>query len=254
MLQTSTLTTALSPERLAIATAPLLPNLSILRHSSGTLTFNNGQLTSDFKTPTGETKSTIESAKLTNGVSSSIQQLQGTITFDQGTVTSNLTTPTGNLTGTITLAQVVNDIVNDALKSISGSIAFSDGKFDIDTSTLLGEVKGSIEFGNGALVTNLTTPLGYYFSSTDFKEQDQFKFNSGSVPGVVNFNDGVVILDPQPQSKGETIAFPLNAIRGNATFKNGQATLILPTLFGSVATNFDLSALVTGTANKNDII
>lgn len=182
MLETSTLTTALSPSRLALATAPILPNLDILKQSSGTLTFNNGQLTSDFRTPTGETKSTIELAKLANSISSPLQQLQGTITFDRGTVTSNLITHNGNSTGTITFTQVVNDIVDDAIKSISGSVPFSDGKVDIDTSTLLGEVKGSIEFGNGALVTNLSTPLGDYFSSIDFKEQDQFEFNSGSIP------------------------------------------------------------------------
>ncbi len=243
----STLRTSLSTEILPVAalTSPLLPSFSSLRQSSGTITFDNGQLTTNFKTATGETKETFSIAQLTNDFSIALQQLQGTLSFNQGTVTSNLTTPTGNLTGTIAFAQEASQVVSDLVKGISGNVPFSDGNLDIDIPTLLGEVKGSIEFGNGALVTNLTTPMGSYFSSIDFKPQDQFKFKFGNTPGVVNFNDGLVILDLLPQTQGDEIAVPINALSGNIAFKNGTATLSIPTPLGSSATNFDLSALAT---------
>lgn len=224
----STLTTPLTTELLP--TASLLPTLSTLRQSSGLLTLNNGQLTSEFKTPTGETESTLR--------------------FDQGSVTSNLTSASGDLTGTIAFSQVIGNTVSEVVKSISGSVPFANGQLNIDVPTEMGEVKGTIEFGNGALVTNLATPTGNYFSSIDFKEQDQFKFNAGNIPGVVNFNDGLVVLALQPQIQGDKIAVPINAIRGTIAFKNGQATLSVPTPFGSFNTNFDLSALAAQTATN----
>ena len=263
MLETSTLKPSLTTELPPILafTAPLLSSSfssssfspSLLRRSSGTLTFDNGQLTADFKTPSGETKRTI--AQLTTDMSDALQQLhfqqlQGTLSFNQGAVASNLTTPTGNLTGTIPFAQLASNIVSDLIKGISGSVPFSDGRLNIDTPTLFGEIKGSIEFGNGALVTNLATPLGSYFSSIDFKPQDQIKFKFGNVPGVVNFNDGLVILDLFPQTQGDEIAVPINALSGTVTLKNGQATLNIPTPFGAIATNFDLSALATKTVTN----
>ncbi|MBD2078857.1 hypothetical protein [Leptolyngbya sp. FACHB-17] len=239
MLQTSTLITPLTTE-LSFAPASVLSDFSTLGRASGTLTFNNGQLRSNFRTLTGETSNTIAIAPFTNDVSRSLQQLQGTLSFDQGTVISDLTTPSGDLTGTIPFAETVSNFVENAVKSISGSIPFSDGRLVIDVPSL---ANGTIEFGNGALVTNLSTPIGNYFSSIDLEEQ--VKFNAGSIPGVVNFDDGLVILDLQPQIQDEDIAIPINAISGTVAFNNGQATLNIPTPFGTLATNFDLSALVT---------
>ncbi|BAU14868.1 hypothetical protein LEP3755_54230 [Leptolyngbya sp. NIES-3755] len=244
MFESSTLT--LDPQVLSIA-APLLPSLSTLRQSSGTLTFNNGQLTSRFNTPSGETNSTVSISQLTTDVSTALQQLQGTLTFDRGSVTSDLTTPSGTLTGTVPFAQSVSSFVDDIVRSFSGNVPFSDGKLNIDIPTPFGQIAGTIEFGNGALVSNLDTPLGSYFSSIDFREQDQFPFTFSGLPGVVNFNDGLVILDLVPQTQGEEIAVPINALSGNIAFNNGQATLSIPTPLGSFSTNFDLSTLVAET-------
>lgn len=239
----STLNSSLSTDLLrSVATSPLFPDLPTLRQSSGTITFNQGQITTDFETPSGEIGGTISIAQFTTDLSSSLKRLQGDLTFERGIVTSDLTTPNGALKGSFPFAQDAGRLISDFVKGISGRVPFSDGKIDVDISTLFGKVKGSIEFGNGALVTNLTTPLGSYFSSIDFKESDQLKSN-GDTPGVVNFNDGLVILDFQPQTPGDEIAIPINAISGNVTFKNGKATLNFPTPFGTIATNFDLSAL-----------
>lgn len=246
MFESSTLTPSLNPEVLSIA-APLLPSLPTLRQSSGSLTFNNGQLTSRFNTPSGETNRTLSIPQLTTEVSTALQQLQGTLTFDQGNLTSNLTTPTGTSTGTVPFAQEVSGFVDDIVRSFSGTVPFSGGKLNVDIPTPFGAVKGTIEFGNGALVSNLDTPLGSYFSSIDFSAQDQFPFTFSGLPGVVNFNDGLVVLDLVPQTQGEEIAVPINALSGNIAFSNGQATLSIPTPLGSFATNFDLSALVAET-------
>ncbi|MEP0916240.1 hypothetical protein NC981_05375 [Leptolyngbya sp. DQ-M1] len=236
MFETSTLTTlpTLKPSTIA----PL--SLPTLRQSSGTLSFNSGQLEIDVNTPTGERSNIIEIAPVANDFSSALEQLQGTLSFDQGSVTSNLTTAIGGFIGTIAFAETVSNFVENAVKSISGSIPFSDGRLVIDVPSL---ANGTIEFGNGALVTNLSTPIRNYFSSIDLEEQ--VKFNAGSIPGVVNFDDGLVILDLQPQIQDEDIAIPINAISGTVVFNNGQATLNIPTPFGTLATNFDLSALVT---------
>ncbi|MBD1824867.1 hypothetical protein H6F51_20570 [Cyanobacteria bacterium FACHB-DQ100] len=236
MFETSTLTTlpTLKPSTIA----PL--SLPTLRQSSGTPSFNSGQLEIDVNTPTGERSNIIEIAPVANDFSSALEQLQGTLSFDQGSVTSNLTTAIGGFIGTIAFAETVSNFVENAVKSISGSIPFSDGRLVIDVPSL---ANGTIEFGNGALVTNLSTPIRNYFSSIDLEEQ--VKFNAGSIPGVVNFDDGLVILDLQPQIQDEDIAIPINAISGTVVFNNGQATLNIPTPFGTLATNFDLSALVT---------
>ncbi|MBD1844730.1 hypothetical protein H6F89_15260 [Cyanobacteria bacterium FACHB-63] len=236
MFETSTLTTL--PILKPSAIAPL--SLPMLMQSSGTLRFNNGQLAIDVNTPTGETNQTISIAQVANDVSSALQQLQGTLSFNQGSVTSNLATPIEDFTGTIAFAETASNFVENAVKSISGSVPFSDGRLVIDIPSV---VNGTIEFGNGALVTNLSTPIGSYFSSIDLEEQVAFNF--GSVPGVVNFDDGLVILDLQPQTQGGDIAAPINAISGTVVFNNGQATLNIPTPFGTLATNFDLSALAT---------
>lgn len=249
IMERSTLNSSLGTEFLpiAIATSSLFPELVPLRQSSGTLTFNNGQLTTDLKTPSGEIKGTISISQYTTELSNSLKQLQGSLTFDQGIVTSDLTTPTGDIEGSFPFAQDAGVLIRDFVKEISGRVPFADGQIEVDIPTLFGQVKGAIEFGNGALVTNLTTPLGSYFSSIDFKESDQIKFKFGNVPGVVNFNDGLVILDFQPQTPGDEIAIPINAISGDVIFKNGQATVSIPSPFGSIAANFDLSALAATT-------
>jgi hypothetical protein len=252
MLETSALKSSLNTELSPVffATSPLFPDLSTLRQSSGTVTFDRGQLTTDFKTPTGETKGTLSIAQFTTDLSNSLTQLQGDLTFDQGIVTSNLSTPSGDLTGSFPFAQGAAQLISEFVKGFVGTVPFSDGTIDIDIPTVLGQVKGSIEFGNGALVTNLATPFGGYFSSIDFKESDQYAFKFGNVPGVVNFNDGLVILDFQPQTPGNEIGIPINALSGNIAFKDGQATLNIPTPFGSFATSFDLSAFAkTATTN-----
>ncbi|MBE9009848.1 hypothetical protein IQ250_06480 [Pseudanabaenaceae cyanobacterium LEGE 13415] len=246
MFESSTLTTSLNIEALSIA-APLLPSLPTLRQSSGSLTFNNGQLTSRFNTPDGETSSTVSIAQFTSDLSTALQQLEGTLTFDRGNVTSDLTTPNGALTGTFPFAQSVSSFLDDIVRSFSGNVPFSDGRLNLDIPTPFGQIAGTIEFGNGALVSNLNTPLGSYFSSIDFREQDQIPFSFNGVPAVVNFNDGLVILDLFPQTQGDEIGIPINSLNGNIAFNNGQATLSIPTPFGSVATNFDLSALVNET-------
>ncbi|MCU0551086.1 MAG: hypothetical protein MUC48_17195 [Leptolyngbya sp. Prado105] len=250
MLESSPLQSSLSTEGLPVlfATASLFPDLLTLSRSSGILTFDQGQLTARFETPTGETTSTISIAQLTTDLSNSLKQLQGSLTFDGGIVTRSLITPTGNLTGSVAFAEEAAERIRNFVKGISGNVAFADGKIEVDIPTLFGQVKGAIEFGNGALVTNLTTPFGGYFSSIDFKESDQYQFNFGGFPGVVNFNDGLVILDFQPQTPDDEIAIPINALSGNIAFQDGQATLNLPTPFGSLATRFDLSALVPSDA------
>lgn len=247
MFESSTLT--LDPQVLSIA-APLLPSLFTLRQSSGTLTFNNGQLTTRFNTSSGEMNNTISIPQVTTDVSTALQQLQGTLTFDRGSATSDLTTPTGTLTGTVPFAQSVSSFVDDIVRSFSGNVPFSGGKLNVDIPTPFGQIAGTIEFGNGALVSNLDTPLGSYFSSIDFREQDQIPFTFSGLPGVVNFNDGLVILDLVPQTQGEEIAVPINALSGNIAFNNGQATLSIPTPLGSFGTNFDLSALVSETVTN----
>jgi hypothetical protein len=139
------------------------------------------------------------------------------------------------------MAQIVSSEVKQVVNQFSGRVPFADGKLKLDIATGFGNIQGTIEFGNGALVSNLNTPLGAYFSSIDFKPQDQIKFQTGQTTGILNFNDGLVIVDLQPQVTGDEIAFPINVLTGAIEFKHGQA-IVNTDGFGTVA-KFDLSAL-----------
>lgn len=253
MVDTQALTTPLNTEisLSAFSTAPLLTGIvprssslaATIQQANGIIAINNGQISSDITTPSGTLKGTVSIAQFTTDLSNSLEQIQGNLTFSGGIVTSDLTTPSGNFQGTVAFAQNAGTIASDIVKQISGNIPFSGGKLDVDVPTIFGEVKGTIEFGNGALVTNLATPTGTYFSTIDFSERAQYAFKFGNFPGVVNFNDGLVIVDLQPQTQGGEIAVPINALSGNVAFNNGQATVNIPTPFGAFAANIDLSTL-----------
>jgi hypothetical protein len=225
MLEPSTLKSSLNtePSPVFFASSSLFPELPTFKQSGGTL---------DLQIPSGKTQETISIAQLPTDFSNSL---------NREIFTSDLTTPSGDQKG---LAQDVIASISDLVKGLSGTVPFADGKIDVNLPTSTGSVKGSIEFGNGALVSNLTTPFGNYFSSIDFKPSDQYAFNFNGTPGVVNLDDGLVILDFQPQTQNDEIAIPINALSGNVTFKDGRAILNIPTPFGAFATNLDLSALV----------
>jgi hypothetical protein len=229
MLEPSTLKSSLNtePSPVFLASSSLFPELPTFKQSGGTL---------DLQTPSGKTQETISIAQLPTDFSNSL---------NREIFTSDLTTPSGDQK---VLGQDVIASISDLVKGLSGTVPFSDGKIDVDLPTSTGSVKGSIEFGNGALVSDLTTPFGNYFSSIDFKPSDQYAFNFNGTPGVVNLDDGLVILDFQPQTQNDEIAIPINALSGNVTFRSGQAALNIPTPFGAFATNLDLSALVRPSA------
>jgi hypothetical protein len=232
MLESSTSNSSLNSEPLPVFfTSPsLFPELPTFKQSGGTL---------GLQTPSGKTQETISIAQLPTDFSNSL---------NREIFTSNLTTPISDRTDSAPLAQDVIASISDLVKGLSGTVPFADGKIDVNLPTSTGLVKGSIEFGNGALISNLTTPFGNYFSSIDFKPSDQYPFNFNGTPGVVNLDDGLVILDFQPQTQNDEIAIPINALSGNVTFNNGQALLNIPTPFGAFATNLDLSALIRPSA------
>lgn len=235
MLDTSIAKLSLGTEPFSIASAPPFPDLAALRRSSATLALNNGQLT-DFQT-SGDAARTIAIAQSPTDSSTFLQSFQGRTTINQGIFTSDLG---GSLS-----TQDAEKLIRNFVEGISGRVLFADGKIDLEIPTEFGDATGSIEFGNGALVTNLATPLGNYFSSLDFRDSDQLKFTFDNNSGVVNLNDGLVILDFQPQTPGDQIAIPINALSGSIAFTDGQATVNFPTPFGAVATNLDLSSLAT---------
>lgn len=154
--------------------------------------------------------------------------------------------PTGMLARS--MVQMIGNEAKQVVDQFAGRVPFADGQVTLDISTGLGKIQGTIEFGNGALVSNLNTPLGPYFSSIDFKEQDQIKFQVGQMTGVLNLNDGLVIVDLQPQKTGGEIAFPINALKGTVEFKDGQA-IVNTDGFGTVA-KIDLSALAQKTVTE----
>ncbi len=237
MLEPSTLKSPLKPNCLPVffASSSLFPDLPTFQQASRTLTFDQARLTTDLQPPSGNTQVTSAIAQLPPDFSNSL---------NREIVTSGLTASSGDQTDSVQSAQDIVVSISRLVKEISGTVPFADGTIDVDLSTSAGAVQGSIEFGNGALVSNLTTPFGSYFSSIDFKSSDQYPFNFNGTPGIVNLDDGLVILDFQPEIQDDEIAIPINALSGNVTFNDGQAILNIPTPFGAFATNFDLSALV----------
>jgi hypothetical protein len=207
----------------------------------GTLTFNNGLLTSDLTTPFGPLQQTFNLTELATSAVNSFNQISGLLNLSNGTATGNLDLGDEEFTGNFEFAQTIGSFVSSFLKDLKGTVPFANGELQLDLPTPFGAVTGTLGFGSGRLVNDLNTPFGPLDFSLDYPPNTSFDFSINGIPASLNLNQGAIQIDLNPAVPGPEASIPLNALSGNFTFDQGIVIANLTTPFGNFSTPFDLA-------------
>ncbi len=218
--------------------------INSLDEIQGTLTFNNGLLTSDLTTPFGLLQQTFNLTDLATSAVQSFNQISGLLNLSNGTAAGNLDLGSEEFTGSFEFAQTIGSFVASFLRNLEGTVPFTNGELQLNLPTPFGAVTGTLGFGSGRLVSDLNTSFGPLDFSVDFPPNSSFNFTIGSIPANLNLNQGEIQLDLNPFVPGSEVNIPLNALSGDFTFNQGTVTANLTTPFGNFSTPFDLAGEV----------
>ncbi|WP_416670578.1 hypothetical protein [Egbenema bharatensis] len=248
---------ALTPLQLTQADAnAFLEDVALsIREASGTLSFENGILTSNVTSPLGELIGTFNLVELVTDLATSVEPLTGSFTLEGGTLVGEVSEADELLFGgTFQVTQLVNDALTAYLPQISGTIPFADGAFLVDLSTPFGDVSGTIDFGQGALVSDLTTPFGTLNATIDLGDNAQIPITvdgtgidlglaflpiPASFGALLDLSNGFITADLTSVLPGLVVSLPLSDLSGTITLADGQATVATNTPIGVVESSFE---------------
>jgi hypothetical protein len=226
-----------------------------IREASGTLSFDNGILTSNVTSPLGDLVGTFNLVDLVTDLATSIEPLTGVFTLEGGTLVGDISEADELLFGgTVQVTELVNDALAATLPLVSGTIPFENGALLVDLPTPFGDVSGTIDFSQGALISNLVTPFGTLNSTIDLGDDAQIpltvdasSLNLGlgilplpdSFDVILDLSNGLISADLTSVLPNLVLSLPLSDLSGTIALVDGQATVAALTPFGTIESSFD---------------